>query len=75
MVELELLQRPERPVTLLGQLQRPPLERARLVEAIFGRVGLAQKGERDEDHARDGEHRPDRKRQRGHALASARSSR
>ena len=37
--------------------------------------GSRRKGQRDEDRAGDGQHRTDRERQRGHALASARSSR
>ena len=46
-------------------------ERAGLVETVLGRVGLADEGQRDEDDAGDGEHGPDRERERGHARAAA----
>ena len=47
MVELELLQRRERAVALLGQLETPQLELVRLGEAVVGRVRLALAEERD----------------------------
>src|SRR6185503_15743245 len=75
MVELELLERRERAVTLLRELERAPLEGARLVETVLRRIRLADEGQRDEDDARDGEDGADRERERAHARASGRSSR
>ena len=56
-VELELLQRPERPVAHLGQLQLPLLELAAVVQRVPLGRRLAQVGQRDEDDARRGEQR------------------
>src|SRR5581483_1775644 len=63
-VELELLQRGQRAVALLLELEAPALERV-----PCGRR-LAQEGPRDEDDARDREHRADDERG-GHAVERA----
>ena len=71
MVELELLQRRERPVALLGERQPPLFELVGLVEPVVRRAaGLAQERQRDESHARDREHGADDER-RGHARTVA----
>ncbi len=75
MVELELLQRSERAVALLGQLERAPLERPGLVEQVAARIGLAEKRKGHVERAGSGQQPADRDRERGHARASARSSR
>jgi len=54
-VELELLQRCERPVALLFQGNPLLFLRPRLLEAIVLGRRLAQEGPRDEQHAGDGE--------------------
>ena len=52
MVELELLQRRERPVALLDEIQPPPLRLAGLVEPVARRRRLAEERPRDEDDGR-----------------------
>jgi hypothetical protein len=56
-VELELLQRRQRAVPLLDELEPPALERVRLVEPVVlgRRARSSQERPRGEQHARDGE--------------------
>jgi hypothetical protein len=54
-VELELLERAEDTVALLGERELLPLERARVVEPVVGGSGLAQEGAGDEEDDGDGE--------------------
>jgi hypothetical protein len=70
MVELELLQSSERTVPLLNELQSPTLERARFIEEIARRLGLAQKGPRDEENGDEREPCAEGERE-GHAGAAA----
>jgi hypothetical protein len=74
-VELELLQRSERPIAPLGQLQRTPFESPRLVEQIAARIGLAEKRQGDVERAGSGQQPADRDRESGQARANARNSR
>ena len=55
MVELELLQRGERTVALLCQLEPALLELVRRREPVFTRLRLTQERQRDEHGARSGE--------------------
>ena len=59
MVELELLQRGERTVAFLGQLEPPLLELVRRCEPVLPRLRLAQERQRDEHDAGGGEHGAD----------------
>ena len=56
MVELELLERRERPIACLEQLQTPPFVVVEVVEAIGIRLRLPEKRQRDHDDARHGQH-------------------
>src|SRR6266545_2272840 len=56
-VELELLERAERPVAALQQLDLAPFELARLVEAVVARLRVEQERPRHEQDTRDREHR------------------
>ena len=55
-VELELLERGECPVALLGQSQPPLLECIGPSEPVISRPRLAQEGQGHEQDADDGEH-------------------
>jgi len=59
MVELELLQRSQRAVTLLGERKPSLLELVRLQKAIVAGARLAQERQGDEHHARNCEHGTD----------------
>ena len=54
-VELQLLQRRERPVALFGYTDALTVLRRELGEPVVLRRRLAEEGARDERHARDGE--------------------
>ncbi len=69
MVELQLLQRRERPVTLLGERERMRA-RLRLPQVVVLRHGLAQERNRDEQDRDDGDDGREDERG-GHASASA----
>ena len=69
-VELELLERPERAVAALGQLEPPPVDLVRLVEHVAAGIGLAQIGQRDDEHARHREQGAEDESQ-AHVLAGA----
>ena len=72
MVELELLERPERPVARLGERQPPLLELTGLVEGVTPSLGLTQVGQGDEHDAPGGKQRPEEEREvHGRAGASA----
>jgi hypothetical protein len=51
MVELELLQRPECPVSLLGERESPLFQLVRRNEAVVFRRGLAHERQADENDA------------------------
>jgi hypothetical protein len=70
MVELELLERCERTVAFLDELEPALLELARLVEPVACRRRLAQERARDEENCRESEPRPEHERKR-HAGAAA----
>src|SRR5580765_5240132 len=70
-VELELLQRGERAIPILDQLEAASLELVELVEPVAGRRRLAQERARDEDDRKHGEHGPESKRERHTAAAPA----
>ena len=53
MVELELLQRRERAVSRLRELEPPPVELSGLVQSVIVRLGLAEVRQRHEDDARN----------------------
>src|SRR5688572_26678585 len=53
-LELELLERPQRPVSLLEELEPAPFVLIELVELIRLGLGLADERQRDRDHAYDG---------------------
>ena len=57
MVELELLQRLERTVALLDELEAAALELARLFEHVARRGGLSQERACDIEHREHREHR------------------
>ena len=59
MVELELLQRPERTVPLLGESQSALFQLVGRNEAIVLRRGLAHERQADEENAHDREERTD----------------
>jgi len=61
-IELQLLQRRKRPITLLGELQPAALERVGLNQPVFsGRYPRSpQEGQGDYDDADDGEHDAER---------------
>ncbi len=69
MVELELLQRRERAVALLGEREAPPPLLARLRQGVVARLGLAEERQRHRDDAGDGEEGGEDERQRGHSAA------
>jgi hypothetical protein len=58
-VELELLERSQRAVTLLGQSEPALLELVRLQKSIVAGARLTQEGQGDEQHARNCEHGTD----------------
>jgi hypothetical protein len=58
-VELELLERCQRAVTLLGEREPSLLELVRLQETIVPSARLTQEREGDEHHTRDREHGTD----------------
>src|SRR5262245_55070724 len=68
-VELELLERRQCAVAVLGDLERALLQRAGLVQPVLRRIGLAEERKRDEQHAAEREHGPDGERERRHARA------
>ena len=76
MVELELLERGERAVALLGERQPRALGGVGLVEAVgVGRQrGLPQERTRHEDDTGDREHGAEDERERRHARAIAPAS-
>ena len=57
MIGLELLQRRERPIALLGEGEAPPPLRCELVELVGEGLRLAQERQRDQHDAADGERR------------------
>ncbi len=63
MVELELLQRRERPVAGLSELETPPLQLTRLVERVALRRRLAQIGQGDEHDTARREERAEEERE------------
>src|SRR5207248_9743344 len=73
-VDLELLERRERPVALLREREAAALELVLLVETVDGGRGVAQERQRREHDRRDGEERRDDER-RGHTRTSAPSVR
>ena len=62
MVELEFLERSQRPVALLGELEAASLESVRLIQPVLGRrkPRPAQERKCDNDDAGYGEHDPER---------------
>jgi len=64
MVELELLERRERAIALLEQLEMTELALAKVVERVGLGLGLAQERERNHDDAGDGERRGEHESQR-----------
>ena len=72
MVELELLERRQRPVALLGELEPAAAVGARLAEQILlpSRIRLPQERHRDERDTGDGQEGAEDERS-GHASASA----
>jgi hypothetical protein len=69
-VELELLQRGERTVTLLGEREPALVRFARLAQPVLARRRLAQERNRHEQHRRDGDDCREYERSR-HPRASA----
>ena len=59
MVELELLQRGERAVTVLAELERPLSELVGLREPVVSCGGLAQERDRDQNDREHRDHRTD----------------
>jgi hypothetical protein len=59
MVELELLQRRERPVAFLCESKPALLELVGLQEAVVTRAWLTQERQGDQQHTGDGEHGTD----------------
>ena len=70
MVELELLQRPERSVAHLRELELPLSELTRHVEPVVGGRRLAEVRQGDEDHAADREERSEYERQAHRSVAT-----
>src|ERR1043165_6385759 len=75
MVELELLERDERPVALLDQLEPPCLELASLVERVARRRRVAQERPRDRDDGDEREQRAQRQAPRHTTAVAYRSAR
>jgi hypothetical protein len=70
MVELELLQRGQRPVALLGERERPLPRVFRLRQRVLARRRLAEKRDGDEQHG-SGCHQRRKDERDGHASANA----